>query len=64
MAKSSNTPEKEENTKASYWLRSSLVKKLKYIALMSSTTQTEILDQVLTKFVADWEKKNGQIPKM
>lgn len=66
MAKSSKTTlqvESEDNTKASFWIRTSLVKKLRYISVMDEVTQTEIIDQLLSKYIGDWEKKNGEIPK-
>jgi hypothetical protein len=66
MAKSTKIAppaEGEENTKASFWIRTSLVKKLRYISVMDEVTQTEIIDQLLSKYIADWEKKNGEIPK-
>lgn len=66
MSKSTKTTppgQSEENTKASFWIRTSLVKKLRYISVMDEVTQTEIIDQLLSKYIADWEKKNGEIPK-
>lgn len=56
------TPDQEGTTKASFNLRPTLLKQLKYIALMDDKTQTEILDATLSKFVADWEKKHGKVP--
>jgi predicted DNA-binding protein len=51
-----------EIVKASFNLRPEVVKQLKYIALMEGTTQTQILDDLLTKYIEAFEKKNGKIP--
>lgn len=38
------------------------MRKLKYVALVDQTTQTEIVDKLLSDYIDKWEKKNGQIP--
>lgn len=55
--------ENEVTTKASFNLKPELVKKLRYISLMDETTQTVIIDKLLTDYIEKWEKKNGEIPK-
>lgn len=54
--------EKRELEKASFNLRPEIIRKLKYAALIDQTTQTAILDKLLTDFIDKWEKKNGPIP--
>ncbi len=61
MVKKATTDE-IANQKASFNLRPALVKQLKYVALMESKTQTEIIDKLLSDYVDKWEKKNGKIP--
>jgi hypothetical protein len=55
MAKKTET----ELTKASFNVRPELIKKLKYIALVDDTTQTDIVNNLLSDYVEKWEKKNG-----
>ncbi len=62
MATNAPKQNDEPTVKASFNLRPALVKQLKYIALMDETTQTEILNTQLSKFVQEWEKRNGKIP--
>jgi hypothetical protein len=65
MAKSAKSPkesETQDTTKASFLLKTALLKKLRYISVVDEITQTDIIDQLLTKYVNDWEKKNGEIP--
>lgn len=42
-------------------IKPSLIRKLKYIALKDNVTQTAIVDSLVSGFIADWEKKNGEI---
>jgi hypothetical protein len=63
MAKVKKPAEVEEKTEPqTFRLRPTLLKKLKYIALMDDTTQTDIVDSSLSEFIAKWEKKNGPVP--
>jgi hypothetical protein len=48
--------------RTTFIIRPSVTEKLKYIALMDKTTQTAIIDKLLSGFVERWEKKNGPIP--
>lgn len=58
MAKEST----EGTAKASFNIKPELIKKLRYVALMDETTQTDIVDKLLVDFIDKWEKKNGPIP--
>jgi|GEM_PF-5146035 len=59
MAKQANEPKSEA---ATFRLPADLLKKVKYIAMMDDTTQTQILQSTLSEYVSKWEKKNGEIP--
>jgi len=41
-----------------------MIKSLKYMAFMSETNQTDIIDMALSDYKTKWEKKNGEIPKI
>lgn len=65
MAKAKNTTTNEsKGGPASFRLDKILMRKVKYISVVDAAypSQTEIMETLLTKFVADWEKKNGPIP--
>lgn len=49
--------------RTSLYLKQGILKNLKYVAFMSEKTQTDIIDEALTDYIAKWEKKNGAIPK-
>jgi len=65
-AKKQNKAEtsKEEKEKTSLYLRKGMIKSLKYMAFMSETNQTDIIDMALSDYKTKWEKKNGEIPKI
>ena len=48
--------------KASFNIKPEPIKRLRYGALMDETTQTDIVDKLLTDFLEKWDKKNGAIP--
>jgi len=52
----------EPKEKANFVVKSTLIKKMKYIALVDDRYQADLIDEALTKLVSDWEKKNGVIP--
>jgi hypothetical protein len=52
----------EGNIKTSFLLKRTQVKKLRYISVVDEITQTEIIDQLLSKYISDWENNNGKIP--
>lgn len=53
----------EEKSKTSFYVRNSTMAAIKYISFIDGKTQSDIIDEVLTKYVSEWEKKNGAIPK-
>lgn len=55
-------PENEKE-RTSLYLTRHKIKSLKYVAFMSEKTQTDIIDDALSDYIAKWEKKNGAIPK-
>jgi|GEM_PF-4404670 len=55
-------PTEDIPARTSFVIRPSITNKLKYIALMDQTTQTEIIGKLLTDYIEKWEKKNGAIP--
>jgi len=59
------TPPKKTSTDipTSFRLDGDLMRKVKYISVVDSSygSQTEIVQSLLSKFVADYEKKNGEI---
>lgn len=59
MAKDPTKPgEKKRNT---FYFDTDLMKKTKFIGLMEDKTQTDIIHEALTKYIAEYEKKNGPI---
>jgi predicted DNA-binding protein len=52
-----------EKERTSLYLKKEVIKNLKYVAFMSEKTQTDIINEALTDYIAKWEKKNGSIPK-
>ena len=65
MAKKKSAPKADSQTKerTTVFLRPAMVRNVKYIAFMDEKTQTDVLDEALTEYVAKWEMKNGEIPK-
>lgn len=55
-------PKEDAPVRTSFIIKPSVTSKLKYIALIDRTTQTEIVDKLLTDYIDKWEKKNGPIP--
>lgn len=55
-------PKEDVPARTSFILRPSLTSKLKYIAVVDQTTQTAIIDRLLSDYIEKWEKKNGEIP--
>ena len=53
---------KDGKEAATFRLQPDLLKKLKYIALMENTTQTDLIEACVTDLITKWEKKNGPIP--
>ena len=43
-------------------MRPSILKKIKYVALVDQTTQTAIVETLLNDYISKWEKKNGPVP--
>jgi hypothetical protein len=56
-----STTNTEETSKTFFPLRNSLTKKINFICLKESNTQTEVVDEALAEYVAMYEKKNGEI---
>lgn len=52
----------EGTVKASFNIDPAIVRKLRIIAALDGSTQTEILNSLLNDYIAKWEKKNGPIP--
>lgn len=48
--------------KASFNLRPDIIKKLRYVAVVDETTQTDIVDKLLSEYIEKWQKKHGEIP--
>ncbi len=42
-------------------IKPSIIYKLKFIALKDKTSQTAIIDSLLSDYVVKWEKKNGEV---
>ena len=61
--KNTNQEPAGEKERTSLYLKKEVIKNLKYVAFMSEKTQTDIIDDALTDYIAKWEKKNGLIPK-
>lgn len=56
-----DSPDPKERT--TVILRTEMIRNIKYIAFTDEKTQTDILDEALTDYVAKWEKKNEAVPK-
>ena len=55
-------PTEDVPTRTTLIIRPSVIKKMKVMAAMGGTTQTALVDEALTDYIAKWEKKNGPIP--
>ena len=53
----------EGKEKTSVYLKTDQKKALKYIMYKEEKTFTDIVDDLIEKFIAKWEKDNGPIPK-
>ena len=67
MTKATKSKKESENidktAKTSFMLKESLFFKVKYITLVDKySSQSELVEEALSKFIEDWEKKNGKIP--
>lgn len=54
--------ETNPETRATFFIEDDLLRKLRYIALMDTITQKDIINNSLRKYVNDWERKNEIIP--
>lgn len=62
MAKATkNTTQEEEKKRTSFILRTSIIRKLNYIKVQEGGEITDFVDVSLSRFISDWEKKNGEI---
>lgn len=61
QAKEKPQQEEAKSLKGAFLMRPTLLKKIKYIALVDDENQYDIVDAALSKHVAEWEKKNGEI---
>lgn len=53
----------EGKEKTSLNLEKRVIKSLKYMALFSNTTQTDLITEALSDYIKKWEAENGPIPK-
>lgn len=54
-------PTEDMPVRTSFIIKPSIIRKLKRIALDDDTTQTAIVDKLLSEYILKWEKKNGEI---
>jgi hypothetical protein len=62
MATSKNKPAVEDiKEKANFVVKASILKKLKYIALVEDLYQADIVNEAFEDYIGKYEKKNGEI---
>jgi hypothetical protein len=61
MADKKPSREPEEIRKASFDLKTTTIKKLKYVSAVDDRFQNEILEEVLAEYFTKWEKANHKI---
>lgn len=54
--------DQDKPVKNSYMIRPLLNKQMKYICLTEGGNPSQLIDQVMSEYIAAWEKKNGPIP--
>ena len=61
MAKAKSEKASTEKENANFKLRPGLLRKLKIIAATDDVFQNDIVDKLLSDYIAAWEKKHGEI---
>lgn len=54
-------PEDNDDTRATFIVSASLLRKIKYISLMEESLQKEVVNDALSLYVTKWEEENGKI---
>ena len=55
------TGTKEGETRATFIVDKALLKKIKYISVMETKLHKDIVNEALSKYIAEWEAENGKI---